>query len=211
MIGKFKKLSTPKKAVLISTIVVIAVVLVVAIGKLTKIVGTPCIELASPEPIENSNRDEIVVDVILTSLPKNIYPGASISVGFDKNKLEFTGVKQGTMMTLGEGTTDNNKFNIPVWDCNVDKSNTDGLINAMYLDMTAGKYSYCEDGYDKKNKNIVLRLGFKLRDSVIPGEVYNLKFHDAIFATINDSKDNSSLSTVKGTLRGKSGKIVVLK
>ena len=164
-----------------------------------------------PAPLESSNREEFIVDVILSDLPKNIYPAASLTIVFDKNKLEFTGTKLGTMMTYGDTTTDGNSMNIPLWDSNVERANEIGQINTMYLDMTAGKYSYSRDGFDSEKNNVLLRLGFKLKDSVTKGEVYNLKINDAVIATINGDVNKTSLATNQKTLRANNCKIVVLK
>jgi len=164
-----------------------------------------------PAPLESSNREEFIVDVILSDLPKNIYPAASLTIGFDKNKLEFTGTKLGTMMTYGDTTIDGNSMNIPLWDSNVERANEIGQINTMYLDMTAGKYSYSIDGFDSEKNNVLLRLGFKLKDSVTKGEVYNIKINDAVIATINGDVNKTSLATNQKTLRANNCKIVVLK
>ena len=81
----------------------------------------------------------------------------------------------------------------------------------MYLDMTAGKYSYSRDGFDNEKNNVLLRLGFKLKDSVSKGEVYNIKINDAVIATINGDIDKTSLATNQKTLRYSNCKIAVLK
>lgn len=205
-----QKKSSKKKKLLIGLVIIILIIAAI-IGFLIfkKVLNTPTLTLMPPAPLKASNYDEFTVDVQLSDLPSNIYPAASISLTFDKNKLQFTGVKEGTMMTYGDKSADGNNLSIPNWSCNVDRANLNGEINAMYLDTTAGKYAYCSDGFDKKNKNIVLRLGFKLRSSAQKGEVYNITFQDAVFATINGDKKKTSLAMNMKTLKVKNCKIAV--
>lgn len=185
-----KKKNTLKKKKILIGVVILAIIILAIIALLffRKVLNTPTLTLMPPAPLKASNYDEFTVDIKLSDLPSNIYPAASISLTFDKNKLKFTGVKEGTMMTYGDKSADGNNLSIPNWSCNVDRANLNGEINAMYLDTTAGKYAYCSDGFDKKNKNIVLRLGFKLRSSAQKGDVYNITFQDAVFATVNGDK-----------------------
>lgn len=211
MLDKIKNMSKKQKIIGVSIGVIVLALISFFIFKLLWVIKTPTLTLVPTAPLEVSNRDEFTVDVILSDLPKNIYPAASVTIGFDKNKLEFTGTKLGTMMTHGNTTIDKNSFDIPLWACNVEKANQIGQINTMYLDMTAGKYSYSNEGFDNKSKNVVLRLGFKLKDSVVKGEVYNLTIHDAVIATVNGDKERTSLATNQNTLRAKSSKIVIQK
>ncbi|UOY91709.1 cohesin domain-containing protein [Ectobacillus sp. JY-23] len=169
----------------------------------------PSITLVSPAPIKPSNRNEITVDVMVSDLPDNIYPAASLSINFDKNKLDFIGVKQGTMMTLGDSTAQKKVYNIPIWKSDPAVSNKSGQINTMYLDMTGGKYAYTKEGFNKKEKNILLRLTFKLRDSVVSGEVYDLIIRDAIIATADNDIKKTSLASNNNTLKTYPAKIVV--
>ena len=193
------------------SIVLVLVILAFTLMKNPNILKKPTLTLVPPPPIEVNNKNEFNIDVKLTSLPKNLYPAASISVGFDNNKLEFTGIKMGTMQTYGDKVLNGNDFNIPLWDCNEAVSNKKGQINAMYLDMTAGKFAYNEYGFEKDNKDIVLRLGFKLKDSSSKGDVYDIDIKNAVFATVDGDKDNTSLSTGKNTLKTNDCKIVVQK
>ncbi|MFR1707713.1 MAG: hypothetical protein ACLSV2_02330 [Clostridium sp.] len=211
MLSKIKSMSKKHKVIIGCMGMIILALIIFLILKLFWIIKTPTITLVPPPPLEVTNRDEFSVDVVLSDLPKKIYPAASITVGFDKNKLEFTGTKIGTMMTYGDTTIDGNSFNIPLWTCNIEKANEIGQINTMYLDMTAGKYAYSNDGFDKKSKNIVLRLSFKLKDSAVKGEKYNLTIHDAVIATVNGDTEKTSLATNQKTLRANSCKIVVQK
>jgi hypothetical protein len=209
-----KNSSSKKKLVILSSFVaIIALVLVnVFFNEESSLsIIKPTLTLEPPAPIEVTNKDEFIVDVKLSRLPKDIYPAASISLGFDNNKLEFTGVKMGTMETYGDKILNGSDYTIPTWDCNVETSNKNGVVNAMYLDMTAGKFAYNEDGFEKDSKDIVLRLAFKLKDSAQSGENYYLDIKDAVFATVDGDKDKSSLSTLDKTLKINNCSIVVKK
>lgn len=169
----------------------------------------PSITLMSPSPVSASNRDEIVIDVVLSDLPDKIYPAASLSVEFDKNKLEFVGVKQGTMMTLGDSTEDKKTYNIPIWESDTPVSNQLGEINTMYLDITGGKFAYVREGFHKKDKDILLRLIFRLRDSAQAGEIYHITVKDVVIATVGGAENRTSLATSLRTLKAYPAKIVV--
>lgn len=169
----------------------------------------PALTLMSPAPIAATNREEIIVDVVLSDLPDRSYPAASLSVEFDKNALEFVGVKQGTMMTLGNSTEDKITYNIPIWNSDVEVSNQLGEINTMYLDITGGKFAYVRKGFAKNDKDILLRLSFRLRDSVQAGKIYNITVKDAVLATIGGAEKRTSLATNLRTLKAYPAKIVV--
>lgn len=171
-------------------------------------VYSPSLTLTVPPAVDVTDREEIVIDVVLSNLPENRYPASSISVEFDNNKLEFTGVKQGTMMTLG-GPSKQQTYHIPIWLCDIEASNRRGQVNTMYLDITGGDYAYVPEGFDKKDKNILLRLAFRLRDSAVRGEVYHITFEDAVIATAENARDGSSLASENRTLKLYHGKIVV--
>ena len=206
--------NTKRKKIIIASFIVTIMVLGglgILFMKNPNIFIKPVLTLEPPAPIEVNDKNEFIVDVKLSSIPKNIYPAASISVGFDNNKLEFTGVKMGTMETYGDKIVDGNEFDIPMWDCDVSTSNKKGQINAIYLDMTAGKFAYNEEGFENNSKDTVLRLSFKLKDSAQKGDIYYLDIRDAVFATINGDKDNSSLSVEKSTLKTSDCSIVVQK
>lgn len=169
----------------------------------------PTLSLICTKDISVDNKEEFYIDVALSLLPANIYPAASISIQFDKNKLEFIGVKKGSMETYGDKNNEKNEFSIPTWDCNIETCNSNGIINTMYLDNTAGKFAYNKNGFDSKSKNIVLKLGFKLKEEATGGEKYDLNIKDAVFATVNRNKDNTSLSSLQGTLETVNCKIKV--
>jgi len=213
-IKSLSNISLKKKLVILSSFV--AIIALVSVGvffneESSLSIIKPTIILEPPAPIEATNKEEFIVDVKLSHLPKDIYPAASISVGFDNNKLEFTGVKMGTMETYGDQILNGSDYTIPTWDCNIETSNKKGVVNAMYLDMTAGKFAYNEDGFEKDSKDIVLRLAFKLKDSAQSGENYYLDIRDAVFATVDGDKDKSSLSMTDKTLKINNCSIVVKK
>jgi hypothetical protein len=87
----------------------------------------------------------------------------------------------------------------------VDNCNKTGLINIMYLDMTGGKNAFTEELL-AEDYNVVLRLKFRLRGSVRPGDVLDLIVEDAVFAA---SDEKQSLAMTTDTLKVKNGKIVV--
>ena len=209
-----KNSSSKKKLVILSSFVAIIALVLVSVffnEESSLSIIKPTLTLEPPTPIEVTNKDEFIVDVKLSRLPKDIYPAASISLGFDNNKLEFTGVKMGTMETYGDQILNGSDYTIPTWDCNIETSNKKGVVNAMYLDMTAGKFAYNEDGFEKDSKDIVLRLAFKLKDSAQSGENYYLDIKDAVFATVDGDKDKSSLSMSDKTLKINNCSIVVKK
>ena len=213
-IKSLSNISLKKKLVILSSFV--AIIALVSVGvffneESSLSIIKPTLILEPPAPIEVTNKDEFIVDVKLSKLPKDIYPAASISLGFDNNKLEFTGVKMGTMETYGDKILNGSDYTIPTWDCNVETSNKKGVVNAMYLDMTAGKFAYNEDGFEKDSKDIVLRLAFKLKDSAQSGENYYLDIRDAVFATLDGDKDKSSLALSLNTLKANNCSIVVKK
>ena len=209
MLEKIKNASKKKKIITVFLILIIIIVAIFIVFRAKKELNKPVLSLIPPKPIEYSSRDEFVVDVQLSALPHNLYPAASISVTFDNTKLEFTGIKLGTMMTYGDKRANGYSFDIPQWSCNTEVSNSKGEINAMYLDTTAGKYAYCSEGFDSDKKNTVLRLGFKLKDSAISGDSYNLTFKDGVFAVIDGDESKESLAMKMGTLRTNNCRIVV--
>lgn len=209
MLSKLKSASKKQKLLIGTGLIIVIALIIMGIFIFRKIINTPTLTLIPPAPLEASNYEEFTIDLELSDLPSNLYPAASISLTFDKNKLQFTGIKEGTMMTYGDESADGNNLSIPTWSCNIDRANTNGEINAMYLDTTAGKYAYCSEGFNKKNQNIVLRLGFKLRTSAVKGDVYNITFQDAVFATVNGDEDKTSLAMNMKTLRVNNCKVAV--
>ena len=150
--------------------------------------------------LEASSEEEIVIPVKLSYLPSGVYPSASMSIEFDKEKLEFTGIAKGTMQDFSQ--------EVPVWNVDIDASNKSGVVNAVYLDKSGGKNSYHKSGFEKGTKDTVLNLKFKLKDAKSK-EILHLNISDAVFATVNGDTDNSNLSTLKDTMKNKNLMITI--
>ena len=84
------------------------------------------LSLSYNKDIKEGSQEEIVIPVKLSYLPSGVFPSASMSIEFDKDKLEFIGVKKGTMQDYSK--------TVPDWRFDVDTSNKSGVINAIYLD-----------------------------------------------------------------------------
>lgn len=150
--------------------------------------------------LEASSEEEIVIPVKLSYLPSGVYPSASMSIEFDKEKLEFTGIAKGTMQDFSQ--------EVPAWNVDIDASNKSGVVNAVYLDKSGGKNSYHKSGFEKGTKDTVLNLKFKLKDAKSK-EILHLNISDAVFATVNGDTDNSNLSTLKDTMKNKNLMITI--
>ena len=94
---------------------------------------------------------------------------------------------------------------LPDWNCNTQTSNDKGLINIMYLDMTGGKNAFSKELL-AEDYNVVLRLKFRLRGSVRPGDVLDLIVEDAVFAASDEAQ---SLAMTTDTLKVKNGRLVI--
>jgi hypothetical protein len=154
------------------------------------------ITLSSPEPMYADNRDEIVINALVSNLPKREYPAVSLSVHFDTNRLEFLGVRQGNMVIKGEGV-----YHIPIWSVDVEVSNRRGIVNTMYLDITGGDFPYIVTDADT-----LIRLVFRLRDSIESGDVLYVTIEDAVFATVDVTE---SVAMSEGNLNVHHAQIVV--
>lgn len=179
--------------------------------------SAPILSLQPPTSVGVASHEEFTVDLVLSAMDDHLYPAASIIVDFDKNRLEFTGVKMGNVMVyenynpIGDSEAASPTMMIPTWSCNTELSNQTGEIRAMYLDMTGGNNAYGTAGFDVKSQNVVLRLGFKLKDSVSAGDKIQMSLVDAVFATSGGDVDGTSMSTSKdlNTLRAKDAEILV--
>ncbi|WP_343009868.1 hypothetical protein [Clostridium celatum] len=175
----------------------------------------PTLTLKVPnEKISVTNKDEIIIPAVLSSLPDNEYPAASVSIKFNNNKLEFVGINIGTMETYNDYYPERDgvpSYKIPQWTFNKDVANKDGVIKAMYLDTTAGKNAYVKSGFEVDKKDIPFQLVFKLKDSVIPNDKLIIEIEEAVFATVNGDSDKTTLSTKDnyGKLNVKDGVIKI--
>ena len=163
----------------------------------------PTLKVETPQKISATNTKEFALDVTISSLGEARYPAMSMSVNFDVSRLEFLGVEEGNVFILDEGNTSGQR--LPDWSCNVQSSNAAGRINVMYLDMTGGKHAFHKDLLAEEH-NVVLRLKFRLRGSVRPGDVLDLTLEDAVFAASDEAE---SLAMTTKTLDTKNGRLVI--
>ena len=194
-----------KKIIIGSGFFVLVIALLISVFLLVgkdKIMGTPVLTIETPQKISVSERDEFTLDVTVSSLGDAIYPAVSMSISFDSSRLEFLGVEEGNVFISndenGVGQT------LPEWSVNPDQCNKTGKINIMYLDTTGGKNAFSKVLL-AEDDNVVLRLKFRPRGSMRSGDVCDLIFEDAVFAS---SDETQSLAMTTSTLKVKNGKIV---
>ena len=165
--------------------------------------GTPTLIVETPQKLSVSQTEEFTLDVTVTALGEARYPAMSMGLRFDSSRLEFLGVEEGNIFILSDENSTGQQ--LPAWNCNVKNSNDTGVINIMYLDMTGGKNAFTRELL-AKDCNVVLRLKFRLRGSVRPGDVLDLIVEDAVFAA---SDEPQSLAMTTGTLKVKNGRLVI--
>ena len=165
--------------------------------------GVPTLIVETPQKLSASERSEFTLDVTVSTLGEARYPAMSMSIRFDPSRLEFLGVEEGNIFILSDENSTGQQ--LPDWSCNVQNSNDTGLINIMYLDMTGGKNAFSKELL-AEDYNVVLRLKFRLRGSVRPGDVLDLILEDAVFAA---SDETQSLAMTMDTLKTKNGRIVI--
>ena len=165
--------------------------------------GTPTLIVETPQKLSVSQTEDFTLDVTVSDLGDARYPAMSMSISFDSSRLEFLGVEEGNIFILSDENSTGQQ--LPDWSCNVGSSNDTGLINIMYLDMTGGRNAFTKvllaDDY-----NVVLRLKFRLRGSIRPGDVLDLIVEDAVFAA---SDETQSLAMTRDTLKVKNGRLVI--
>ena len=144
------------------------------------------ISLNGDSILSKNNKNTFKLKLKMSQIPSNIYSSASFSISFDKNKVEFVDIEKGDILTYSS--------NSPSWEYDVKASNKRGQANIMYLDSTGGKESFTSKSILEERKNNILILEFKLKDDVESGDNISFKIKDAVFATVNGDKDNSSLS-----------------
>ena len=161
----------------------------------------PTLTVETPQKLSASLTDTFTLDVTISELGETLYPAMSMSLRFDPSCLEFLGVEEGnvfvTDLQVGKA--------LPQWSCSPDQCNKTGKINIMYLYLTGGKAAFTQELLSGE-KDVVLRLAFRLRGSARSGDVYDLILEDAVFAASDESQ---SLSMIQGTMKTKNGKIVV--
>lgn len=200
---KMRKTAKKKhKAWLWALLAAILAVLLLLLRQCGSLPGTPTLTVETP-PQKLTVGEELTLDVTVSQLGEALYPAASMSIAFDPSRLEFLGVEEGNVFVLDAGNTAGQK--LPDWSCNVQNSNDTGRINVMYLDMTGGRHAFSRDLLAEED-NVVLRLRFRLRGSARSGDVLDLIVEDAVFAASDESQ---SLAMTRGTLRTRSGRLVV--
>ena len=165
--------------------------------------GEPTLTVETPQKLSASQTSEFTLDVTISALGDVRYPAMSMSIAFDSSRLEFLGVEEGNIFILSDENSTGQK--LPDWSCNVQNSNDTGLINIMYLDMTGGRNAFTKELL-AEDYNVVLRLKFRLRGSVRPGDVLDLIVEDAVFAA---SDEPQSLAMTTDTLKVKNGRLVI--
>ena len=165
--------------------------------------GTPTLIVETPQKLSVSQTEDFTLDVTVSDLGDARYPAMSMSITFDSSRLEFLGVEEGNIFILSDENSSGQQ--LPNWSCNVQSSNDTGLINIMYLDMTGGRNAFTKDLL-ADDYNVVLRLQFRLRGSVRPGDVLDLIVEDAVFAA---SDETQSLAMNRDTLKIKNGRLVI--
>ena len=165
--------------------------------------GTPTLIVETPQKLSVSQTEDFTLDVTVSDLGDARYPAMSMSIAFDSSRLEFLGVEEGNIFILSDENSAGQQ--LPDWSCNVQNSNDTGLINIMYLDMTGGRNAFTKDLL-ADDYNVVMRLKFRLRGSVRPGDVIDLIVEDAVFAA---SDETQSLAMNRDTLKIKNGRLVI--
>ncbi len=165
--------------------------------------GKPTLTVETPQKLSASQTEEFTLDVTISHLGDARYPAMSMSISFDSSRLEFLGVEEGNLFLLNDNNGSGQQ--LPDWSYNVQTSNETSLINIMYLDMTGGKNAFTKELL-ADDYNAVLRLKFRLRGSVRPGDVLDLTLEDAVFAA---SDETQSLAMTTDTLKVKNGRLVI--
>lgn len=205
MAGKFEATAKKKKKWpwMLGICVLIAVIVLLLTQCNGPDSGVPTLIVETPQKLSKSQTGEFTLDVTMSDLGDVRYPAMSMSISFDSSRLEFLGVEEGNIFILSDENSTGQQ--LPDWICNVPNSNDTGLINIMYLDMTGGKNAFSKELL-AEDYNVVLRLKFRLRGSVRPGDVLDLIVADAVFAA---SDETQSLAMTTDTLKVKNGRLVI--
>lgn len=182
---------------------VLAAVLALLLARCGSKAETPTLAIETPQKISLSDNGEFVLDVTISDLADALYPAMSMSIRFDSSRLELVDVEEGNVFICDDESAVGHK--LPDWSYNIEQCNASGLINVMYLDLTAGRYAFSKSLLADED-NVILRLRFRLRGSARVGDVYDLIFEDAVFAA---SDETQSLAMTTGTLKTRDGKLVV--
>lgn len=205
MAGKFEAAGEKKTKWpwIVGACILIAVTILLLSRCSGPVPGVPTLIVETPQRRSASGTEEFMLDVTISELGDARYPAMSMSISFDPSRLEFLGVEEGNVFILSDENGTGQQ--LPNWSCNVQNSNETGLINIMYLDLTGGKHAFSRDLL-AEDHNVVLRLKFRLRGSVRPGDVLDLVLEDAVFAASDESQ---SLAMTTGTLKTRNGRLVI--
>ena len=205
MAGKFEAAGRKKPNWLwiVGACILIAVTILLLSRCSGPVPGVPTLIVETPQKLSVSGKEDFALDVTISELGDARYPAMSMSISFDPSRLEFLGVEEGNVFILSDENTAGQQ--LPNWSCNVQNSNETGMINIMYLDLTGGKHAFSRDLLAEEH-NVVLRLKFRLRGSVRPGDVLDLVLEDAVFAASDESR---SLAMTTGTLKTRNGRLVI--
>ena len=165
--------------------------------------GDPTLTVETPQKLSSSQTEAFSLDVTISALGDARYPAMSMSIAFDSSRLKFLGVEEGNIFILSDENSSGQQ--LPEWSCNAQNSNDTGIINIMYLDMTGGRNAFTRELL-ADDYNVVLRLKFRLRGSVRPGDVLDLIVEDAVFAASDETR---SLAMTTDTLKVKNGRLVI--
>lgn len=194
-----------KRWMVLLGIVLLAMVLMIVRRSTENESIKPTLTIETPQKLSASETDTFVLDVSVSAFGEALYPAASMSISFDSSCLEFLGIEEGNVFVLGEANAAGAARQLPEWSYNSEQSNKTGLINIMYLDLTGGKHAFSK-ALLAEEKNVVLRLRFRLRGSARVGDVYDLILEDAVFAASDESK---SLAMTMKTLKTKNSRVVI--
>ncbi len=197
---KFLKKRWPQ---IIGICILTAVIILLTQSKGRTLPGVPALTVETPQKLSASRTEEFTLDVTVSALRDARYPAMSMCIAFDPSRLEFLGVEEGNIFILSDENSAGQK--LPDWSCNVQNSNDTGLISIMYLDMTGGRNAFTKELL-ADDHNVVLRLKFRLRGSVRPGDVLDLIVEDAVFAASDEAQ---SLAMTTDTLKVKNGRLVI--
>ena len=184
-------------------VLITAVVLLLVRCGSDPVLGKPTLIVETPQKLSASQTEEFTLDVTISGLGDTRYPAMSMSIAFDSSRLEFLGVEEGNIFILSDENNIGQK--LPDWSYNAQTANDTSLINIMYLDMTGGKNAFSKELL-AEDYNVVLRLKFRLRGSVRPGDVLDLILEDAVFAASDEAE---SLAMTADTLEVKNGRLVI--
>ena len=206
MAGKFEATARKKKKwpwiVGLCVLLAVAVLLLIQYRQ-DPASGEPTLIIETPQKLSASQITEFTLDITISDLGDALYPAMSMSIDFDPSRLEFLGIEEGNLFVISDENASGRQ--LPTWSCNVQNCNATGKINIMYLDMTGGKNAFSRELLAEQD-NVVLRLRFRLRGSIRPGDVLDLTLDDAVFAASDESQ---SLAMTTGTLITKNGRLVI--